>query len=82
MEAQARGEIIIKISMMNHVQPPEQWNSMVQNMLKIDGQIEGKDTDGGFQPEWQIQVVEKPPVAFSCNQRHSHWQNRKKQTHR
>jgi len=82
MEAQARGEVIIKISMMNHVQPPEQWNSMVQHVLKIDGQIEGKNSDGGFQPEWQIQVVEKPLVAVSCNQRHSHWQNRKKQTHR
>ena len=58
MEAQARGEIIIKISMVNHVQPPEQRNSMVQHVLEIDGQIKGKNTDGGFHPEWQIQVVE------------------------
>ncbi len=63
MEAQARGEIIIKISMVNHMQSPEQRNSMMQHVLEIDGQIKGKNADGDSIPNWRPRSLIPPSCA-------------------
>jgi hypothetical protein len=82
MEAQACGYIEIEVCMVHHVQTPKGRNRMMENMLKINGKIEGNHSYSYFKPVGKIEVVEQPPLTLSGQKSSRHGKNGENQAHR
>ena len=64
MEAKACRHIEIEVCVMHHMQAPEKWNRMMQNMLQVDREIKCDYSDDYFKPVGKIEVVEQSPVTL------------------
>jgi hypothetical protein len=58
--------------MVHHVQAPQGWNGVMEDMLQVYGKIEGEHSHYYFEPVGKIDVIEKPPVTLIGQKRQRH----------
>ena len=61
MKANARGQVIIEICVMHHVETPERGNRMEHDVLNIDDEIQEDDRNNDHRPIGEVQSVEYSP---------------------
>ena len=67
MKADARGQIVIQVCMVHHVQTPQRGDRMKHDVLKVDDEVEeddGKNDDGPVREVMGIEPVAEKWQAF------------------
>lgn len=72
MKPQPDRYIEVQIGIVHHVQSPEHRNGEVQNVLRVDRQIQQDHTDDNFGPIGQGPLVDQCPMLLKTSVRHMH----------
>ena len=72
MKTYARGDIVIRIGMVDHVESPQAWHSMEKDVLQVDRQIEYSKREQPFHPERPPDGVQEPPSLVGRHHGQAH----------
>ena len=81
METQSVGHIHIHVGVMHAVQPPQEWHSMKQHMLQVNGQVQQQQRQTENEPRWQRQQWQQAALARLGQQGKTDCRRRQDQPH-
>jgi hypothetical protein len=80
VETDSCGDIEIKICMVNAMEAPKNWDKVKHGMLKVDDEIEKKNTQDDSHPFRQWNVIQYPPSTGFDIKSYAHGLKRDQET--